>query len=149
MNTDNPLILLVEDNTDHAEIFIRSMKKNMVQCTIKLVNDGEQALKFLFGENIEIEKTPEMTPDLILLDLRLPKIDGLEVLDTIKKSKYLENIPVVVLTSSHSENDITKAYNLKANSYVVKPLDYPKFVEMVNHIGGFWLKFNTSPQKKS
>ncbi|NLF43641.1 MAG: response regulator, partial [Bacteroidales bacterium] len=96
MNTDNPLILLVEDNTDHAEIFMRSMKKNQAQCTIKLVNDGEQALKFLFGENIELDKEPKMIPDLILLDLRLPKIDGLEVLDTIKKSDYLENIPVVV-----------------------------------------------------
>jgi len=149
MNTDNPLILLVEDNTDHAEIFIRSMKKNQAQCSIKLVNDGEQALKFLFGDNIDPEKEPLITPDLILLDLRLPKIDGLEVLDTIKKSMHLENIPVVILTSSHSENDITKAYQLKANSYVVKPLDYPKFVEMVNHIGGFWLKFNISPQKKS
>lgn len=147
MSADHPKILLVEDNQDHAEIFIRSLKKNQVNCQITHLNDGEKALVYLFGTTMTPESIPLEKPDLILLDLRLPKIDGLEVLENIKKSPHLNMVPVIILTSSSAESDIAKAYNHNANSYVVKPLDYPRFVEMVSQLGGYWLKFNTNAPK--
>ena len=147
MSADHPKILLVEDNQDHAEIFIRSLKKNQVNCQITHLNDGEKALVYLFGTTMTPESIPLEKPDLILLDLRLPKIDGLEVLENIKKSPHLNMVPVIILTSSSAESDIAKAYNHNANSYVVKPLYYPRFVEMVSQLGGYWLKFNTNAPK--
>lgn len=129
-------ILLVEDNDDHAELVLRSMSDHHVENSIDRVCDGEEALTFLSGDQ---------TPDLILLDLRLPKLDGLEVLRHIKTSETLCHIPVVILTTSEAETDVAKAYELQANAYVVKPVDYETFVKLMRDLGFFWLAWNRRP----
>ncbi len=140
-------ILLVEDNPDHAELVKRSFKNHRVLNKIYHVWDGEEALDYLFrrGNFADAEKHPR--PHLILLDLRLPKIDGLEVLEEIKKSEDLRCIPVVVLTSSEAEKDVVKAYNNYVNSYVVKPLDFEKFTQLMDSVGFYWLAWNSQPVK--
>ena len=116
-------ILLVEDNEAHAELIIRSMHDLQVAGRIHHVLDGEQALDYVFGRGAYADSTQYPRPDLILLDLRLPRIDGLEVLETIKTTPGLLRIPIVILTSSDAENDIARSYDFHANSYVVKPLE--------------------------
>jgi CheY-like chemotaxis protein len=139
------MILLVEDNEDHAEIVRRSFKAHNVANPILHVADGEAALDYLFrrGRYQDPEKSPR--PHVILLDLRLPKIDGLEVLKEIKLSAELRRIPVVVLTSSEAENDVAMAYDYHANSYLVKPLDFSKFTELMKDLGYYWLGWNINP----
>ena len=139
------VILLIEDNLDHAELIKRSMEEHRVVNEIFHVADGEEALDYLFnkGNFADTEKFPR--PNLILLDLRLPKIDGLEVLRKIKESDDLLKIPVVVLTTSKAEQDIAKAYDYHANSYLVKPVDFGKFTELMNDLGFYWLGWNIKP----
>lgn len=138
-------ILLVEDNEAHAELVVRSMRDQLVVNRIHHVIDGEQALDYLFmrGAYSNREKNPR--PNLILLDLRLPKIDGLEVLKTIKTTPDLLRIPVIILTSSDAESDIARSYDYHANSYVVKPLEFKKFNQMMKDLGFYWLGWNTMP----
>lgn len=138
-------ILLVEDNEDHAELVIRGMKDQRVANKIHHVSDGEAALDYLFrrGAFKTIKSSP--LPNLILLDLRLPRIDGLEVLKTIKETPDLQRIPVVILTSSSAESDIAKSYDYHANSYVVKPLDFKTFTKLMDDLGFYWLGWNTKP----
>jgi CheY-like chemotaxis protein len=138
-------ILLVEDNEDHAELVIRGMKDQRVANKIHHVSDGEAALDYLFrrGAFETIKSSP--LPNLILLDLRLPRIDGLEVLKTIKETPDLQRIPVVILTSSSAENDVAKSYDYHANSYVVKPLDFKTFTKLMDDLGFYWLGWNTKP----
>jgi CheY-like chemotaxis protein len=138
-------ILLVEDNEAHAELVIRSMRDQQVANTIHHVFDGEQALDYLFcrGAYADPEKNPR--PNLVLLDLRLPRVDGLEVLKTIKTTPALLRIPVVILTSSDAENDIVKSYDYHANSYIVKPLDFKTFTKLMKDLGFYWLGWNTKP----
>lgn len=145
MNGEPLLILLVEDNSDHAELVIRSMQDHKISNRIKHLKDGAEALDYLFnqGEFSNLAENPN--PNLILLDLRLPKIDGLEVLKNIKESEQLKKIPVVILTSSDAEQDIAKAYSHHANSYLVKPMDYTKFVELMQELGFYWLAWNQNP----
>ncbi|MEQ8173412.1 MAG: response regulator [Candidatus Eremiobacterota bacterium] len=145
MTGDILTILLVEDNDDHAELVMRSFEEHRVANRIIRVSDGEAAINFLFrkGDFSDREKNP--LPNLILLDLRLPKIDGLEVLAEIKTSEELRKIPVVVLTSSEAEKDITKSYSNYVNSYLVKPLDFDKFTTMMNELGFYWLGWNKKP----
>lgn len=140
-------ILLVEDNEAHAELVIRGMRDQQVANRIHHVIDGEQALDYLFGRGAfaDIKKNP--CPNLILLDLRLPKIDGLEVLKIIKTTPKLLRIPVVVLTSSDAESDIARSYDYHANSYVVKPLEFKKFTQLMKDLGFYWLGWNTMPIK--
>jgi two-component system, response regulator len=138
-------ILLVEDNEDHAELVIRGMKDQRVANKIHHVPDGEAALDYLFrrGKYVPIKSSP--LPNLILLDLRLPRIDGLEVLKTIKETSHLQRIPVVILTSSSAESDIAKSYDYHANSYVVKPLDFKTFTKLMDDLGFYWLGWNAKP----
>jgi CheY-like chemotaxis protein len=140
-------ILLVEDNEDHAELAIRGLRDQQVANTIHLVRDGEQALDYLFnrGAYTDVEKHPR--PNLVLLDLRLPRVDGLEVLRTIKETPALLRIPVVVLTSSDAETDIARSYDCHANSYLVKPLDFKTFTRLMKDLGFYWLGWNTRPIK--
>ncbi|MCG2590845.1 response regulator [Rhodohalobacter sulfatireducens] len=134
-------ILLVEDNPDDVELTILAFKKNNFANEIKVVEDGEEAIHFLSGKNNEgISKFGY--PELILLDLKLPKVNGHEVLKEIKADKKTKRIPVVILTSSQEEEDIIKGYDLGANSYVRKPVDYQDFVEVVNNLGVYWLAIN-------
>ena len=139
------VILLVEDNDAHADLAIRNLKNNRIGNIIYHANDGEKALDFLFHRGAYQEMKSSPRPNLILLDLRLPKVDGLEVLKTIKETPDLMQIPVVILTSSEAETDIAKGYNFHANSYLVKPLDFPKFVQLMNDIGSYWLGWIAIP----
>jgi CheY-like chemotaxis protein len=138
-------LLLVEDNPAHAELVIRSFENQRVANKIKHVKDGEEALDYLFrrGQFKNPEKSPR--PNVILLDLRLPKIDGLEVLREIKKTEGLKRIPVVVLTTSQAEIDASKAYDYHANSYLVKPLDFELFTKLMEELEFYWLGWNYNP----
>jgi CheY-like chemotaxis protein len=145
MNGEPLIILLVEDNPDHAEMIVRSLLEHRVANDIQHVLDGESALNYLFRrENFtDPEKSPR--PHVILLDLRLPRIDGLEVLRQIKESPDLRRIPVVILTTSDAEGDLTKAYDCYANSYLVKPIDFTKFTRLMDDLGFYWLAWNRMP----
>ena len=138
-------ILLVEDDPDHAELIIRGLEDNLVANRIHHVSDGEAALDYLFrrGEYADGEKSPR--PHLILLDLRLPKIDGLEVLREIKADGEMRPIPVVVLTSSAAESDMARAGDNYANSYLVKPVEFDPFRRMMRDLGFYWLVWNQYP----
>jgi two-component system, response regulator len=138
-------ILLVEDNEAHAELVIRGMRDQQVANRIHHVPDGEQALDYLFMRGAYADPKQNPRPNLILLDLRLPKVDGLEVLTTIKTTQALLRIPVVILTSSDAETDIAKSYDHHANSYVVKPLDFKTFTKLMKDLGFYWLGWNAKP----
>jgi two-component system response regulator len=138
-------ILLVEDNEDHADLVIRSMRDQQVANKIHHVADGEQALDYLFGRGAYADPKKSPRPNLILLDLRLPRIDGLDVLKTIKTTPPLLRIPVVILTSSDAESDIAKSYDYHANSYIVKPLDFKTFTRLMKDLGFYWLGWNAKP----
>ena len=138
-------ILLVEDNEDHAELVIRGMREQQVANIIHHVPDGEKALDYLFnrGGYSDPEKSPR--PNLVLLDLRLPRVDGIDVLKTIKSAPEFLRIPVVVLTSSEAESDIAQSYDYHANSYVVKPLDFRSFTRLMKDLGSYWMSWNAKP----
>jgi CheY-like chemotaxis protein len=144
-NAEPLKILLVEDNPAHAELVFRSFENNRVANKIYHVADGEEALNFLFRR--EPYQNPETSPrpHVILLDLRLPKIDGLEVLKEIKNTKDIKRIPVVVLTTSQAEIDASKAYDYHANSYLVKPLDFENFNKLMEELQFYWLAWNYNP----
>lgn len=135
-------ILFIEDDPAHAEITIRNFKKSRIDNQITHLSDGQQALDYLFhrGDYTNAELFP--LPHLILMDLRLPKVDGLEVLEKIRGEESLKSIPTVILTTSEAEVDITKAYNYNVNSYLVKPLDVKKFSEMIEAFGFYWIVWN-------
>lgn len=138
-------ILLVEDNPGHAELVIRSFEDHRVANNIFHVADGEAALDFLYRRGTYADPAAAPRPHLVLLDLRLPKIDGLEVLREIRTSQQLDKMPVVVLTTSHAEVDVCKAYKHHANSYLVKPLDFEKFTQLMDDLGFYWLGWNHYP----
>jgi two-component system, response regulator len=139
VNNEAVDILLVEDNPDDAGLTIRALKKNNVTIQLLHLRDGEEALEFLFAPNA-------VTPRLILLDLKMPKVDGIDVLRRIKADEIKKVIPVVVLTSSKEEKDIVESYKLGVNAYIVKPVDFEKFVKAVTDLGLFWMGLNQSPQ---
>jgi len=132
------IILLVEDNPDDVELTKRAFKKSNLANDLVVVRDGEEALELLHGEN-------RLIPALVLLDLKLPKIDGLEVLRRIRADERTKLQPVVILTSSREENDLIKGYKNGANSYIRKPVDFDKFVEAIHHLGLYWLVLNEPP----
>ena len=138
-------ILLVEDNEAHAELVMRSMRDQQVANRIHHVIDGDQALDYLFGRGVYADPIQYPRPNVIFLDLRLPKIDGLEVLRTIKTTPSLLRIPVVILTSSDAETDIAKSYDYHANSYVIKPLDFKTFTVLMKELGFYWMGWNAKP----
>ncbi len=146
MNGEPVTVLLVEDNVAHAELVLRSFEDHRIANKIYHVSDGEVALDYLFrrgGDYADPVKSP--TPHLVLLDLRIPKIDGLEVLKEIKSSKELEKIPTVIFTTSSAEMDVAKAYENHANSYLVKPVNFEKFNQLMEDIGFYWLAWNYHP----
>jgi two-component system, response regulator len=132
-------VLLIEDNPDDAELTIRVLKKNNLANNLVHLQDGEEALEFLFA------KGNNNIPKLVLLDLKMPKVDGIEVLRKIKEDEQKKIIPVVILTSSKEERDVIASYNLGVNAYVVKPVEFEKFVEAVANLGLFWLILNQPP----
>jgi len=136
------MILLIEDNQDHADLIIRSLKGHDLAKEIRHISDGEAALNYLFRRNEYTELLKSPYPGMILLDLRLPKIDGLEVLKEIKSCERLRKIPVVVLTTSEAEKDISSAYHNHANSYLVKPVDFDKFTKLMSSLCYYWLGWN-------
>ncbi len=138
-------ILLVEDEEAHAVIVKRNLQDFKLANKIYHVKDGQAALDYLYRLNIYSKPLSSPKPELILLDLRLPKIDGLEVLKTIKTDPELVRIPVVIMTTSSAEKDITQAYDNYANSYLVKPLDLQQFMPMLENLGFYWLIWNQSP----
>lgn len=137
-------ILLVEDNPDDVELTIHALKKNNIINPITVLRDGQEALDFLFYKGKYANSTHAL-PNVILLDLKLPKVDGIEILQKIKFDRKLKLIPVVVLTSSKEESDIIKSYDLGVNSYIRKPVDFDQFVETVKQIGFYWLLINEKP----
>ena len=140
MNHSPVEILLVEDNPNDVELALHALKKNNLTNRIEVVRDGEEALDFIFGNGIDSNH-----PKVILLDLKLPKVDGLEVLKRLKSDPQTRSIPVVMLTSSAEERDIVKSYQLGVNNYIVKPLDFEQFTEAVRHLGLYWLLMNQPP----
>ncbi len=141
------VILLVEDNPDDAELIIRSLKKSGLVNEIFLAEDGEEALEFVFGQGRYAQKSYVEQIKLILLDLKLPKLNGLEVLEKIKTNPSTVKLPVVALTSSDEDPDINKAYELGVNSYIVKPVDFNDFVNTVHQVGLYWLLVNKTPER--
>ena len=139
-------ILLVEDNPNDAELTIRALKKSKLANNLFHVKDGAQALDFIFAKGEFSSRKMESKPKLILLDLKLPKVDGLEVLMQIKSNELTKLIPVVMLTSSKEQKDIIESYNLGVNSYIVKPVEFEKFVQAVSELGLYWLLYNQAPQ---
>jgi len=135
-------ILLVEDNPNDAELAIRALRKNKLANNLVHVKDGEEALDFIFAKGQYAGRNINDRPKLVLLDLKLPKVDGLEVLRAVKSDPRTSLTPIVVLTTSKEENDVIESYKLGANSYIVKPVDFDKFVEAVRELGYYWLLLN-------
>jgi two-component system, response regulator len=142
MNNIEIEILLVEDSINDAELTMRALRKNNVATHIVHLKDGEAALDFLFGEGQYKGRNTNNKPKVILLDLKMPKVSGLEVLEKIAMNELTNKIPVVVLTSSKEHPDVEKAYALGANSYIVKPVDFESFRRVVNELGIYWLALN-------
>jgi two-component system response regulator len=138
-------ILLVEDNPEDAELTLRALKKRNLANRLYLVEDGAQALDFIFCRGAYAERNPKTPPKVVLLDLQLPKVNGLEVLQAIKSDPATRTIPVVILTSSRQDPDIQSAYALGANSYVVKPVNFDNFSEAMGQVGYYWLLLNQPP----
>lgn len=138
-------ILYVEDDEAHAEISKRNLQKSRILNSITHVTDGQQALDYLFRLGVYSNPLLSPRPHLILLDLRLPKVDGLEVLSRIRADDELKKIPVVVLTTSNAEKDVSKAYDNFVNSYLVKPLDFEKFSKLLESFDFYWLAWNKYP----
>jgi len=145
MNNEH-LLLLVEDDLGHAKLVLNTLKKHKIPNRVIHLSDGAEALDYLKNNGNFKNKKEYPLPGLILLDLRLPKVDGLEVLKLIKKDKILHKIPVIILTTSDAEDDINKAYEHNINSYLVKPLDFDEFKEMLNDFGLYWFLWNKQIQ---
>ncbi|MDO8805902.1 MAG: response regulator [Elusimicrobiota bacterium] len=146
MNGEPIVILLVEDDDGHAEIVRRNFEDSLLANTLIRVADGQAALDYLYRRNGFSDPAKSPRPGIILLDLRMPRVDGLAVLKTIKADSSLSNIPVVILTTSEAELDIAKAYESHANSYLVKPVDFTKFAELMKTFGYYWLAWNQRPR---
>ena len=136
------MILLVEDNPDDEELTIRAFRQTNVQHEVAVVRDGVEALDFLFGTGLHVGRDTSRQPVVLLLDLKLPRIDGLEVLRRMRADNRTRLLPVVVLTSSREEKDVAESYRLGANSYIRKPVDYVQFTDTIRQLGTYWLTLN-------
>lgn len=145
MATDPVEILLVEDNPNDVELTLHSLKQNNVTNHVRVVRDGAEALDFIFGKGAYRGRSLRDGPKVILLDLKLPKVDGLEVLRQVKNDTEARKVPVVVLTSSKEERDIVESYKLGVNSYIVKPVDFAQFTNAVRQLGLYWTLLNQPP----
>jgi two-component system, response regulator len=141
---DNKIILLVEDNPDDAELTLRALKKNNILNQVVHAHDGVEATDYLFGTGTYAGRDTSALPSVVLLDLKLPKIDGLEVLKQIRAGELTRYLSVVILTSSKEEQDLINGYQLGANSYIRKPVDFNQFMEAVRQLGLYWLVLNES-----
>lgn len=139
------MILLVEDNPDDEALALRALKKNNIGNEVFVARDGVEALDFLFGKGAHADRDLRKMPQVILLDLKLPKVDGLEVLRQLRADAKTKTLPVVILTSSDEERDMVAGYDLGANSYVRKPVDFTEFLEATKQLGMYWLVLNQPP----
>ncbi len=145
-NTNIVEILIVEDTSQDLELALRALRKANLANHIQVARDGEEALAFLFCEGPYIDRKIENSPKVILLDLKLPKVDGLEVLRRIKGDPRTQSIPVVMLTSSKEQTDLVESYKLGVNSYIVKPVNFDGFAKAIQNLGMYWLLLNQQPQ---
>lgn len=139
------LVMLIEDNIDHAELVVRTLEDHSIRNKVLHFLDGQSALDYLFRRGEFSEATETQRPHVILLDLRLPRVDGIDVLKAIKEDANLKSIPVVVLTTSEAEKDVAKAYYNHANSYLVKPVGFEDFKKLMDDLGFYWLGWNVNP----
>ncbi len=145
MATENRRILLVEDNPDDQQLTLRALDRHHIANQVVIVHDGVEAIDYLFGTGEFAGRDPADLPALVLLDLKLPRLDGLEVLQRIRADERTRLLPVVILTSSAEERDLISGYSLGANSYVRKPVDFEQFAEAVRYLGLYWLVLNQPP----
>jgi two-component system, response regulator len=144
----NRIILLVEDSADDEELTIRAFRKHSIRNDVVVARDGVEALDYLFGRNAYEGRDTSVVPEMVLLDLKLPKLDGLSVLRAIRADDRTKRLPVVILTSSKEERDLLEGYDLGANSYVRKPVDFTEFAEAVRQLGLYWLVLNERPPER-
>lgn len=145
----NKIILLVEDNPDDEELTLRALRKNNILNDVVVARDGVEALDYLYGTGAYEGRDPDDLPQIVLMDLKLPRLDGLEVLKRIREHEKTQFLPVVILTSSKEEQDLFRGYELGANSYIRKPVDFIQFTEAVRQLGLYWLVLNESlPTRK-
>ena len=142
---ENKVILLVEDNARDEALTIRAFKKSNIVNEVVVARDGVEALDYLFGTGTYAGRDLSVMPQLVLLDLKLPKVNGLQVLQRVREDEHTRRLPVVIFTSSNEEEDLIKSYNLGANSYVRKPVDFEQFLEATRQLGLYWLVLNESP----
>jgi CheY-like chemotaxis protein len=142
-------ILLVEDNADDEELTVRALRKNGIANELVIARDGVQALDYLFGQGSWAGRDLSAMPAVVLLDLKLPRVDGLEVLSRMRGDPRTELVPVVILTSSREEQDVIRSYSLRVNSYVRKPVDFVEFMNAVKHLGMYWLLLNEIPPTRA
>jgi two-component system, response regulator len=142
------VILLVEDNPDDVELTIRAFRKNHISNKVIVAKDGAEALDYMFGTGVYEGRDPKDIPVVVLLDLKLPKVGGLEVLKDMRQNEFTKLLPVVILTSSAEENDVINGYNLGANSYIRKPVDFEQFSEAIKSLGLYWLIWNEPPPQR-
>jgi CheY-like chemotaxis protein len=146
MSANEIEILIVEDNPDDLEMTLRALRKAKLANSIHVARDGAEAMEFIFAEGAHADRAVENGPKVILLDLKLPKVDGLEVLRRVKADPRTKKIPVVVLTSSKEQPDVAECYNLGVNSYIVKPVNFERFAAAVSELGMYWLLLNQPPK---
>jgi len=139
-------ILLVEDNAADAEMTMRALRRNNLANRLHWVKDGAEALDYMFRAGSYASRDPAAVPKLIMLDIKMPKVDGIEVLRRLKADAATRTVPVVVMTSSNEESDVVETYRLGANSYIVKPVEFQSFIETVAKIGLYWMLTNRTPQ---
>jgi two-component system response regulator len=147
MAIDDAVILLVEDNPDDEALTLRALRRANVKNDVVVARDGVEALEYLFGTGAYAGRDPRVLPQVVLLDLKLPKVDGLEVLRQVRQDERTRLLPVVILTSSNEEEDRVAGYSLGANSYVRKPVDFGHFAEAVRQLGLYWLLLNQGPPR--
>ncbi|OUL18792.1 response regulator [Nostoc sp. 106C] len=145
MSVSNKMILLVEDNPDDEALAIRALRRNHISNEIVVARDGVEALDYLFGTGVHTGRDINIKPTVILLDLKLPRIDGIEVLRRLREDKRTNLLPVVILTTSSEEKDLLNSYSLGCNSYIRKPVDFIQFTEAVRQLGMYWLLMNEAP----
>lgn len=141
----NKVILLAEDNPDDVQLTLRALKKSKIMNEVVIAQDGVEALDYLFGTGKHMGRDTKVLPQVVLLDLKMPRMDGLEVLQRIRSDERTKLLPVVVLTTSSEDKDRVESYKLGANSYVRKPVDFNQFAEAVNQLGLYWLVLNETP----